>query len=196
LGAGGVAGFGESSTISPIQIVRYRLGNLAANAGFAGLYTGSVHAGTAVKYDLIRENLDLTMNAVANSQELIAEYVVDLKFAFSVDSGTLNTPSLLTFAFGDALNQTWAAAPAATPSTPGPQRIRSVRVRLATRTALPDRSLNLPPETLAGTTDSQSFRYRYCLNSSGCGTTRAPQWARVRTLTTEVAIPNQMGIFY
>jgi len=46
------------------------------------------------------------------------------------------------------------------------------------------------------------FVYRYCLNTAGCPATSAaaallpPQWARTRTVVTEVALPNQMQAFY
>ncbi len=50
----------------------------------------------------------------------------------------------------------------------GPQRIRSVRVRLVTRTALPDRSssgvtADVVPST---TTPGSPYLYRYCVGTT------------------------------
>jgi hypothetical protein len=81
-----------------------------------------------------------------------------------------------------------------TPATPDPQRIRSVRARLVTRTATADRTLNIAT--------TAPFLYRYCLNTGGCPSTSAAaalvpaQWARARTIVTEVALPNQAQAFY
>src|SRR5262249_29430248 len=129
----------------------------------------------AQKFDLYRVYLDSTNNEVG-TPELVAEYAVDLKVAFTVDntatSGavclapTSNCPpytptrTQLSLSFGDPVNATaWAPdTSAGNVRNPGPQRIRSVRVRVATRTALPDRTLLLSPPTYTPT----GYLYRYC----------------------------------
>jgi len=70
-----------------------------------------------------------------------------------------------------------------------------VQVRLATRTAQADRTVNVLP--LPGNYSGQAFMYRYCMTAN-CNTYSPgkPQWARVRTLTTEVSLPNQSRNFY
>ena len=85
------------------------------------------------------------------------------------------------------------SAPAGKVQNPGPQRIRSVRVRLASRAAMPDRSQPLD----AGA----NYTFRYCVatapdgGSTAC-TPGSTGWARARTIVTEVALTNQARMFY
>ncbi len=208
------AGIGGNGTgkvyVNPVQIVRWEI--IASNNGgagdkepgqdLAGLGGLPIEAGVTDpnKYDLVRSYIDaVTGLVIPASTEVIAEYAVDLDFSFSVDTGdtTGTNPTITTYDFGDANNQKVAAQVKINtpgPTVPDPQRIRSVRARLVTRTALADRSLSID----AGA----PFLYRYCLNSAGCPQTAAaaaattPQWARTRTVVTEVALPNQMQAFY
>ena len=68
-----------------------------------------------------------------------------------------------------------------------------MRARIATRTAQPDRTVNVPVANFG----TEAFLSRYCMTPGACltqdGTLR---WARTRTLTTEVSLPNQAGAFY
>jgi type II secretory pathway pseudopilin PulG len=207
-GLGGVGGNGAGRVfVNPVQIVRWEIVGPASTAdkepaqdlaGLGGL-PASPSTADPNKYDLIRSYLDNTGTWIAASAEVVAEYAVDLDFAFSVETGdTTGTASTITtYDFGDANNQSVADAIAAGkvgPATPDPQRIRSVRARLVTRTAAADRTLNIAT--------GAPFLYRYCLNASGCPATSAaaalvpPQWARTRTVVTEVSLPNQMQAFY
>jgi hypothetical protein len=74
----------------------------------------------------------------------------------------------------------------------GPERIRSVRVRLVTRAALADRNANIP--VAPANFGAQPYLYRYCMG--GPCVSPGGQWARARTVTTEVALPNQQRNFY
>jgi hypothetical protein len=117
------------------------------------------------KYDLMRSFVDAKGAIVPATSEVVAEYAVDLDFAFTVDKGPDNTtPSLVTFGFDDgADNGAWAYDVSAANSflpNKGPQRIRAVRVRLATRTAQPDRTLNVP---VTQNNTNEEFLYRYCM---------------------------------
>ena len=68
----------------------------------------------------------------------------------------------------------------------------SVRARVATRAAQPDRDANVPVINRAG----ETFLYRYCLvGPCPAVPDGVPRWARVRTITTEVSLPNQATIF-
>jgi hypothetical protein len=135
---------------------------------------------------------------VPETSEVVAEYAVDLKLAFSVDSTIQGDayPSITTLAFDDTNNANWASdVSKGTPTAnSGPQRIRSVRARLVTRTALADRTVNVPLTNYG----SQTFLYRYCINSvPSCATSDTTlRWARSRTVTTEVALPNQSSDFF
>ena len=149
--------------------------------------------------------------------EAVAEYVIDVKFAFSVDAtangfsvpvpGAYGVAPLLHLPFEAAAapntNGGWAYDVSVGGAPPGPQRIRSTRVRLVTRTALPDRSsvLPAPPSDVfpSPTTAGSPYLYRYCLGtgaSPGVCAAGSVTWARARTAITEVALPNQSRFFY
>jgi hypothetical protein len=78
----------------------------------------------------------------------------------------------------------------------GPQRIRSARVRLVTRAAQPDRTVSVAVPSPAGL--ATDFMYRYCVNSSpSCATSDGTlRWARARTVTAEVSLPNTSQDFF
>ena len=196
---------GNTATINPVQIVRWQIEQ--GIIGFAG------DAGDSTKYDLTREYLDAKGNPVPESKEVVAEYVADLKFAFTVDNTNLTTGNFTSSGTssqvvlsledtttnktvaGDVTQETITApttslTPAQTDlSGPQPQRIRSVRVRLVTRTETPDRGE--PLDAGAG------YLYRYCTASTTAGCVAgANVFARTRTVITEVALPNQARFWY
>ncbi len=199
--------------INPVEWVRWDI-RPAASLSNAYNYGATVTADPN-NYVLTRQYLDGLTDVVnftpatnptdPSTLEVVAEYAVDLKFAFSVDPtvpGTLTPPgsyptaSTLTYIpLDDALNrnQTQASDVAASPWPNAPQRIRSVRYRLATRTAFPDRSDNPPPTPPA--TYGGPYLYRYCMNPGGCNPNTV-SWARVRTLISEVALANQSRLYY
>jgi hypothetical protein len=152
------------------------------------------------KYDLVRSLVDGNGNLLAETTEVIAEYAVNFDFAFSVDTGdtTGSAPKIVSYDFGDATNQKVAdtvniASPVHGPAYPDPQRVRSARFLLSTRTGLPDRTATIPVPAGGGT---GAFLYRYCMTSAGCAGNALMQWARVRTLVGEVSLPNQQQAFY
>ncbi len=191
-------------SVSPIQTVRWEITG-ALNASYRATNTDPD------KYNLVRSWIDVgsatdqpfTYAAgppTVNPTELIAEYAVDLKFAFTVDPGIYNqtTPTLndlKTYGFDDTGNATVAAAVGPAAAATMPQRIRSVRVRVSTRSSIPDREadLRLP----AVVTPSDTYTLRYCVLDGGAAcVTGKRQWARVRTVISEVALPNQARDFY
>ena len=135
-------------------------------------------------------------NPVPETRELVAEYAVDLSFAFSVETGLTNIqPNIVNIPFEDPSNASWAqdVSSQPLPTVNDPQRIRSVRARLVTRTAQGDRLLSV-----AVPNPTTHFMYRYCLLPV-CNPVNAAgvlQYARARTVTTEVSLPNQSGNFY
>ncbi len=196
---GGLNGYGTGALVNPVQIVRWELRAATAEPV---QYSGSTLAGKpltptsadATKYDLLRSYVDIQLGSVIDATtEIVAEYVVDFSVSFTVDRGSGLQPNIVTYAFDDAVNpRQWA--PDMTISPPllgvGAQRIRSVRVRLATRASEGDRTFDVPVLN-AGT---EPYLYRYCLLITGCtaaNTTNALEFARVRTVTTEVAMVNQ-----
>jgi Tfp pilus assembly protein PilW len=165
---GGVTGFGVGRfTVNPIQMVRW-----AISADITE---------PATKSNLTRVWLDALGNN-AGKPEVVAEFAVDLEFAFAVMDKAQVLPGLQqrTFAFGNAGNAAWASLPGTTDV--GPHAVRSVSFRLAVRGSTPDRDQNIP-------STSPGYLYRYSLSADG------NQFARVRTITSEVHLPNQLRQF-
>lgn len=176
-------------SINPVQTVRWEIMALPAATypEYAPLDPGPT---APPKYDLVREWVDST-GTVVGTPELIAEYAVDLKFAFTADVGTyigaVPSPSLVAYNFDAIENQT--LAPLALTNLVQPQRIRTVRIRLATRSPLGDRG-----DALAA---PDGYQMRYCTKTGGCvAGADSKDWARMRTVTAEVALPNQARLFY
>jgi type II secretory pathway pseudopilin PulG len=192
--------------VNPVQIVQWEI--MPATAEPAA-YGASPLAGQPLtpaiadpaKYDLVRSFVDAQSgNVLPGTSEIVAEYAVDLRFSFSVETGTAVLPQIVTYSFDDdADNALWAQDVFVQPfpAIQGPQRIRSVSARLATRASQADRTLNIAAPTIGGTLPS--FLYRYCVVGAGCDPTNtagALQYARMRTMTTEVSMPNQSTSFY
>jgi prepilin-type N-terminal cleavage/methylation domain-containing protein len=201
---GGLNGFGTGALVNPVQIVHWEI--KPASNEQVQYQQGSPLAATPLaptsvdplKYDLVRSYVDAqTGLPIPTTEEIVAEYAVDLEFAFSVDTGLSNAqPAITTLAFDNTGNAPWA--PNLVTTAPlagqGPSRIRSVRVRLVTRTAQGDRTLNV-----AVPNPTPPFMYRYCLVAGGCDPVNAAgalQYARARTVTAEVALPNQARNYY
>ena len=193
---GGASGLGVGSiTVNPVQIVRYELVPS----------TGAMNPlGDSTKYDLVREYVDATGTVLTANAETVAEYAIDLKLAFTVDNGdtTGQNPQLLTLAYDDNTNnQLWAqdVSQMAYPTINGPQRIRSVRVRLVTRSEIADRATLISPNP--ANPPNELFLYRYCAGAfspdgGAPSCSGGTPFARARTFTGEVSLPNQARLYY
>ncbi len=180
----------ERFMISPVHQVRWYLG---PNTD-AILATDPNIEPAGNKFNLYREMLDAAGAPLAG-REIVAEYAVDLKFGIVIDhpDPTVLPPNKVQVFDMDtdpgAGNvATWTKAASTTASKgPGPQRVRSVRFRLATRAPVPDRAANLivPP--------GAPYMARYCIEA---GLATCKRFARVRTLVSEVALINQAGMTY
>jgi len=162
----GTAGFGRV-TINPIQSVAWYV-RRAPNTTLDP--QGRFGNG---RFELVRQWVDAS-GTLVGTPEVVAEYVVDLKFAFTVTQGA----NMVALPFGDVNNQAWTTD--LTNPVQGPQRIQAVRFRLSTRAALPDRDQDIPA--------TDGVVYRYCLTQTAGVCT---QYARVRTLVSEAALVNQ-----
>jgi hypothetical protein len=202
-GRGGVGGLAAGRVIiSPVEIVHWQIQQAALlPAGPASVYNVGATATTDPnEYLLTRQFVDAVTNLPDPATlEVVAEYAVDLKFAFTVDSQIpannppgafpLGANPIMIIPLDNVLNATWAAAPViGGVFDPGPQRIRSVRVRAAIRSAFADRTVNIAPTPNTG----QPFMYRYFVP----GVTNGLQWARVRTGVTEASLPNQANFYW
>ncbi len=175
----------EEVAIAPIQRVRWHLGVENEPRRLDPVLEGT----GADKFNLYRQVLDASGVTPVGAPEVIAEHAVDMKFGLFVDSSVPSAPPTsvnANFESDDALFATWAG-PVGAASLPniGPQRIRSVRYRLAFRTPFPDRRADLP--TGAG----PPYITRYCMGPDPC-----TDWARVRTVISEVALLNQARANY
>lgn len=181
---GGASGFGVGRlTINPVQLVEWSLRDRTATAPASGWARDpSPDAGT--RFDLVREFLDAT-GARVGIPELIAEYVVDFEIGLVVETpGAVPRMQLVPFDTPTSTLVTQSAmTPAATTPLLGPQWIRSLRYRMATRAPMADRTTTIPNGGGLG------YAYRYCTDLAGCDTSQ--RFARVRTLTGEVALANQ-----
>ena len=202
---GGVSGYASGHAwVNPVQIVRWEITSATKEAASLAQYSNalgnlSTQYGTvdANKYDLMRTYVDATGNPVPQTSEIVAEYAVDFDVAFSVDNSVAGgVPNIATFAFEDNTNNdAWSYSVDTKPaSTTGPQRIRQVRARLVTRTAMADRTVNI----LVANYGTEAYTYRYCINGTpSCATNDGTlRWARARTVTTEVSLPNLSRDFY
>ena len=185
----GITGYGLGSTVNAVQFIKYDLRNLAALAPWA------YPDGDPLKYDLVRTevNPDGTEGAPAGTggpatpppQSIVAEYVVDLKFAFTIDEGTLLTggfrePRMVAYPYNDP-TATAAASDILAAGGARPQRIRSIRFQVTTRSKDPDRSVAIG--------DAGSGLLRYLLPGGPVA-----QYARARTDVGEVMLVNQKGL--
>jgi prepilin-type N-terminal cleavage/methylation domain-containing protein len=195
---GGVSGFAAGvAWVNPVQVVQWEITSPTGTPGDPEpAQDESILAGTPLtpttadptKFDLMRTYIDALGNFLPDTSEIVAEYAVDLDFAFSVDTSTNSLlPNVVTYGFEDPTdNNPWAqnVFKAGVAAVQGPQRIRAVRARVVTRTAQADRNVNIPVTNYG----AQEFMYRYQID--------ATDYARARTIVTQVALPNQQRNFY
>lgn len=182
---GGTTGFGVGRlTVNPVQMVEWSV--RARNR--AGVVTPSwaqdTSADADTQFDLVREMLDASGRRIGRP-EVVAEFVVDFEIGLVVENPTTRLMQIAPFDTpADPLIVAHAEAdPAATLSTQGPQWIRSLRYRIATRAPIADRENNLERPPGVG------YAYRYCVQQAAAA--ECTRYARMRTLTGEISLPNQ-----
>lgn len=177
---------GSEVTINPVQRVRWYVG---ANTD-ARLEGMADEAGK--NYNLYRRFLDVNGADLATAEgapELVAEKVVDLKFGIVVDHWTNRTTVIDYYSGQDADIATWTGLPTLTDqvNTPSPHRVRSIRYRLASRAAIPDRTAILPDQVTP-------FQTRYCMDNVSYADCK--RLSRMRVISSEVALINQARMLY
>jgi len=172
---------GVGVEVNVVNFFRYRIASLKSDLTYSSSY-GQLYNSTltnsnpadAYRTELIREELNpIDGKPFANTPpEIVAEYAIDLKFEALVTpaTGTNQTLLAVTPTAGDIYAITSSAA------TGQPQRVRSLRARLSVRSREADRTSDIPGAT--------SGRYR--IQVSPVPST----FARVRTVQTDIAIPN------
>jgi hypothetical protein len=184
---------GGQVTIAPLMHVRWTIGpSMVPNS------TDDLPEDP--RFDLFRDVVDFDGLTIAH--ELVAEYAVDLKFGIAVDDPKGAGAARQAYFDLDSDNGTGNiyATTAGPDSTKtgflGPQRVRSVRFRLAVRASVADRQQPLATDAgteKSGTPTAHPIIARYCTQLP-IGTCQ--QWARVRTIESEVALENQAGMIY
>ena len=179
----------EEVTINPVQIVHWYIGPTSM-----ALRPDPLVDDYRNKFDLYREFRTAYDQPIPSpgGPQVVAEYAVDLKFGLTVDDPGIavappaNRVILDMDSTTDATNIAAFTKLASTTASggPGPQRVRSVRYRLATRAALPDRGGPLPVPPGA------PYLARYCTDAT------CTHAARVRTIMSEVALINQARMTY
>ena len=174
----------SSGYVNPVHFVDYAVVG-AANLGALGLPPSVAALGTedaalatvtgsASRAMLVRRELDAVGAPIPGSAELISDFVVDLNFSVrtrETDGTTLVVP------FDSA------TAVSAIPTN----RIRTVGVRLSTRARNPDRPVGQNP--VPGS-DQALGRFNAF---AGTTTNVRDQFARVRTMFSEITLPNMQG---
>jgi hypothetical protein len=175
----GLIGVDTGSLINVVNIVHYDIRSLKNDTNYRELYTSNLPYEAATHRDLVREELDVDGAPIVGTQELVAEYAVDLSFqltGWSPSTQTLETVPLAGWA-----DQTSAYnAPLA-----GPQRLRAIRATLAVRSREADRD-----RAVLGDGGGAFLRFGVG-NTPGTG-----PYARVRTISAHIALNNQLGVMW
>jgi hypothetical protein len=179
----GLKGYETGALANVVNFVRYDVRKLKTPA-----FKETLYATNEDRTELARVELDTFGNEIDGTEELVAEYAVDLAFGITVadgiDNGTGTITGLTTFEAdtdNDAAIVAWAGDTLG--QVQRPQRVKSVRVRLSVRSREGDREADIVP----GLGVAAGF-YRIGLGPDGT----AP-FARVRTMQADIALRNQMG---
>ena len=196
-GNGGSQGQCTGCVINPVHTVRYEVRKLApmqnTSDGPYQTMQPTVGLGATNKYDLVRSYRDLDGNQVGTT-EVVAEYAVDLSIALSADLNPGNTQlrPLTVYTFPDPQNMLIAGPVTPVGGVARPERLRSARIRVSTRAAIADRTADLIAP--AANPVQGLYPLRYCLTDTGC-IPGSPHWARMRSMITEVSLPNHAKSF-
>lgn len=175
----GISGLGVGASVSAVTMVEYRIANLAGTQ--AELYPANP-ALSAAKTDLVRtEYLYPSRTVISGTQRIVGEYTVDLDFGVSFDVGFPTTaPDSLVRINSYRIGDTRVTSLLGPIGTSGlPQQARTLSVRLSMRDREQDPAFGWIARTAA--TDPLT-RFRVLNDRVGA--------ARVRTLTTDIVLPN------
>lgn len=194
-GVCGVAEGNASGTVNTVNVIEYAVQRVSSPFGATQLAEHGLPAGmlpivrwdTAVggdgvstngddtRMDLIRRQLDADGNVIANSGEVIADYAVDFKLRARFLRGPLSQV---------ILDSGFNKDDGAPPEEPiEPNRVRAVGIRLSTRSKEADREDRLGAAPIA---TNPLDRFQVFPATAA----RRFRFARVRTMYTEVNLPN------
>jgi hypothetical protein len=166
--------------VNVVNFIRYDVSRLAGT-DYAPLYdpaTAAPHDGTRVELRRRELNPSTGEMLAGTSEELVAQYAVDLKFGLIVDDRSSGQqPSIRMIPPAEEEVGEWTQL----------HRIRGLRVRLSVRTRDPDREVDIDTTTQTELGLAPGL-YRVGLGASGQG-----PFARVRTLQADVMLNNTAG---
>lgn len=182
VGTACLPGLADGAQVSPLSRIEYRVVN-PATAGLTALVSpnpAAAQLGVSSPV-LVRREIELTSGTVIpGTTRIVLEYVADFHLEFVVDNaaGPNDAPVLGTVgAPGQAASNMLSAQ-----ATSEPERVRSIIVTVAARTASVDPRFPF----VAGRASRAVPLSRFAVTSSAA---TAPA-ARVRSITTEVFLPN------
>lgn len=184
-----VPGSGASTPmINVVNFIQYAVRppqTPAAIAGYKNVFTTSADGpGEADRTELTRVELDIDGKVLDNTEEIVAEYAVDLNLQLTAVTSTTGCcdPNLSLLSPGDPLFPNFTGAVFNSLNTP--ELIRSVRARLGVRSREADRTAGVANPANQGL-------FRFNINS---GTSET--FARVRTYQADIALHNQADILW
>ena len=226
----GISGFCVGCLVNPVSRIQYDIRSLQALAA-SDVYNALVTSaqdparnsvtGDNFRTELVRQEIALdTGTPMAGTLEVVAEYAVDLKFGIETVGTAGGAPPGANPGNGMANGLGLTRYPITNPETTAvytvandptvansmPERIRTVQVRLSTRSRVPDRQTDVPffPSQVCqpalttantGCVGADGRRTRFNVsNQASFGS--ATRFARVRTQYADVALPNQMGVVW
>jgi hypothetical protein len=193
----GLKGNVTGATVNPINFIRYDVRSLSANTDYAPIYANNNQIGDADRTELARVELDTSGDPIQGTEEMVAQFAVDLRFSLTVATSVVGgSDPVLETVPDDDVSTTWAGDITGLPGNTGPERIKSVRVRLSVRSREADRGEDISSATVTDPSVAPGF-YRIGLGNPAISVAPpgAP-FARVRHLQADVALNNQMGIFW
>lgn len=179
------------ATINVVNFIQYNLGTpqtVTGKANYDALYTSSnqadAGAGESGRTELMRLERDITGLALEGTEEVVAEYAVDLNLQLTAVTSVTGCcdPRIEAITAGSTLFSTFSGPTYGTLNTP--ELVRSLRVRLGVRSREGDRAT-----TVASPANAGLFRFNL-------GTGTADAFARVRTFQADVVLHNQADILW
>ena len=188
-GLSDVVGSGASTpTINVVNFIQYAVQppqTPTAILGYKNLFDNSkTGPGEAGRTELTRVELDIDGKVVDGTEEIVAEYAVDLNVQVTAVTSTTGCcdPNLAVLSPADPLFPTFTGPVFNSVNTP--ELIRSVRARLGVRSREADRG-----GTIASPAGQGLFRFNI-------GSSEPETFARVRTFQADVALHNQADILW
>jgi len=182
-------GLRGTTLVNVINVVKYALqtvrGNTTDFPNYQQLFATGNQPYEADRLELVRQELDSTGTPIVGTQEVIAEYAVDLQFALTTLENAATVPSFATWGF-DVPGTVESIAGTTSASAARPQNIRAVRARLSVRSREVDRQENVVPSSNVAT-----GLYRIQITDAA---TKTSGFARVRTLQSDIVIPSQLEV--